>query len=1471
MAVTAAQARSADEVLASTVVRIAGRGGAVCGAGALVAPDLVVTCAHVVSDALGRPRQEDVAAGAELTVDFPLAGNGAGNQAGNEAGNQAGNEARHGAGTGRSDGTPAPHQPRTPTPAPVLTPTPVPTFTAVVEHWIPIRPDRTGDIAVLRLPEPVSGASPLPMADPGSVWEHGARAVGFTGGEPGEVWFRGRFSGATSEGWIQLSRADGQSAHVRRGFSGSPVWDNELGAAVGLVVAAQPEKDAQQAFVLSTRTLLREVPALAAVVSPAPPFRGLATFQESDADVYFGRNDDIDEVVRALRGNHRAVTLYGPSGSGKSSLALAGVAPRMRQAGYDVLVVNAGRIASPRAAIATELYEHMRSGRYGLPARASGADQVEAWLASLGLADALHRATGSPSGRLLIVLDQAEALLDRTEDELAHTADLLFPAHPAPGSRVLLTLRSDFMDATLKHPRLGPALRAGATLPLTPMSRDQLREVIVRPLERVPAVAYDPGLDRRILDDAGGEPGILPLLGFVLEQLWERRATGRLRSAAYEEMGGVRGALELHSERAWREIVGPGTEPEALRLLTGLVRVHPGSETPLRRRLTRQEAGEDRWALARAFAERRLLVLHGGEEEPQTAELAHEALVTAWPALRRQVRADGEFLAGRAELVHDRQRWERGGRTADLLPGPRQLAAAEHWLGGGRERELGEQEREFLALARRRHRARRTRLRAAWTAAALVLALIAGLGTFLVYQSRVSDQRRAEARSRALASMERDLTKTDPGQAALAAIAAYDIAPTQEARSALLRRYDQFKDAEWVLTGTQGTIDAVAMGADGTVTLVTTETGRATLFVRARGRVLRTPLPGKAVAPMVSRDGRRIAYLGAKDGTLFWHTVDPAARDAEHLLGSGQPIDGDGAFKTPGRRGLDKSDALAALSPSGARAVAIDADGRLWLWDLRTRARRQLPSSGPKVQAVWYGPDENTLVTQRPGPSLQESTMVAVDIATGKTSQLAQSADTDGGVAKLGLSGDGGVLVVCRTGASVSTPTYQAIRVADGRQIHRYTADSPCHGLAIDRTGEQYAVWQGGGWHLVDTRPGREAKEFSGPRVVSLTNMPLLGRGPTLTMVAWEDSAVTGWRLGMDTTHLTSTPVLLHSGDRMLVHLGKKGEQLVLIDSTAKAWDVPGPPKILTEVERDPAASPQPPSDLKINRAETLLADLVGRTTVMIRDTSTLRRVAQISTAEPPLDKEGKPEEVEYVFTADDELVTVSGSLVEHWNARTGERLSQPFDMGDTGVSKDKHPKFKMFRHPVPGHVQVIVSGDPAVHAVDLRTGRVNKELLVSVGTDVIDAGFDRSGRYAAVRTGGDMVELWSVRPGGRSQKLYGPVGPLKGFDRYKAGFVGGTSEFFLANENSIRFLDPADPGKVQSYEFDESQNFIAAPQDAKVLLRAGQDSRVDLLRLDPGLWKTRVCKVLGRDLDPEERRSLSGGLPQRICPEPTG
>ncbi|MDT0406939.1 nSTAND1 domain-containing NTPase, partial [Streptomyces edwardsiae] len=133
--------------------------------------------------------------------------------------------------------------------------------------------------------------------------------------------------------------------------------------------------------------------------------------------------------------------------------------------------------------------------------------------------DTVHRVLGPTAGRVLVVLDQAEALLDGSPAVAEEAARLLSPASRHSRLRVLITLRADFVGAALNHAHFGSLLKEGVTVPLAPMSRDQLAAVIGEPVERVPAVAYDTGLERRILDDAGGEPGVLPLLGFVLSEL----------------------------------------------------------------------------------------------------------------------------------------------------------------------------------------------------------------------------------------------------------------------------------------------------------------------------------------------------------------------------------------------------------------------------------------------------------------------------------------------------------------------------------------------------------------------------------------------------------------------------------------------------------------------------------------------------------------------------------------------------------------------------------------------------------------------------------------------------------------------------------------------------------------------------------------------------------------------------------------
>ncbi|GGY99489.1 serine protease [Streptomyces nitrosporeus] len=1429
---TEAQKRSAQQAepaLVSAVVRIKGPDGAIGGAGFLIAPDLVLTCAHVVSDALDRPREDEVGAGTEITVDLPLA-----------------ESADDVDGSDRS---------------------------AAVRCWIPIRPDQTGDIAVLRLQNRVPGARPLPMADPPhGVWDHEARAVGFTDDNPDGIWQSGRFRGPTRQGWIQLSRADGEAVHVKGGFSGSPVWDDELGAVVGMMVAAQPVRESQQAFVLRMRTLLKEVPRLAPYLSPAPPFRGLSAFQEDDADVFFGRHDDIERVTAALRGAQPTVTVYGPSGCGKSSLALAGVVPKMRQEGYRILRVDATRASSLRTALATELFEIARSGQDGL-SRALSADQVDRWLGGLGIADAYHRATGQPAARLLVVLDQGEALLDRPEAEIAETTGLLFPQRGPAGLRVLVTLRADLMGSALSHAHLGPALKRGVTLPLTPMSREQLYAVITEPLKRVAAVEYDPGLDRRILNDAGGEPGILPLLGFVLAQLWERRTAGRLRAATYEDIGGVSGALRRHAEEAWRECVAPADEAEARRLLTGLVRVLPGGEAPIRRALTREEAGEECWRLARALAERRLLVLYGGDDRPESAELAHEALITVWPTLAGLVRADADFLAARADVQHDMERWRKEDGPAGLLPRAPQLAAFETRLRG-READLSEEQREFLALARRRRRARRARVRTGWAAGALVVALIAGLGTFLVQESQVSAEREAEGRSRALAVQSDELTDSNPGQAALAALAAYEIMPTQEARSALLRRYEELRGAAWTLTGAEGPIRAVDTSADGAVTLATTEGGRATLFLRtAEGRVAQEQLrlSDNVLSPVVSRDGRRIAYVRDVDGVVVWHEVTPSGK---RLVGPPHPLQGSLSDRSMGT--LNGTVKIMDFSPDARRLVGVSASssGRpVQVWDLGTGRPRALPKRVSHLSQVWFGPDGNTLVAVHSPGTEAKSSMVVVGIGPGTMRVLANDVDLTGAA----VSEDGSTAVVCRQEKSGSDllgeARYHAVRVADGRVLSRYARgdSTSCREVAVSEKGDRFAVLaETDEWDLADTRRDGRTRHFFGPSSLEhIGHMPLLGTARHPVVAAWDNDSVTGWALDADDGATAfSPPQLLGDGSRMVVRVGLDG-------TTLRVMETEGEGRTLAEVHSDAETPPDATQAIQVNRAGTLVADVSDRNRILVRALPSLHEVAGFTTAPLPADeddapKEGidftEPELLDFHFLDDDQLVTVSGTRVELWDARQGRRLSQPVDLRDLGLTTKEQPVFSVVRHFEPGYVGVTVGGEPDVHAVDLRTGEENEELLLRLGDDLHVAVFLEDSRYVAVMTTGGLVELWSVRPRRAPRRVAGPLGPLNP-NRWTAGSPGG-SGFFLANNSSVRFMKADDPGYRETYELAEKQGFLAATRDGRALLHSPvSGGRLGLLRLDPALWKRHLCAVLGRDFTDDERSGLPDGLPAGLCP----
>ncbi len=147
-------------------------------------------------------------------------------------------------------------------------------------------------------------------------------------------------------------------------------------------------------------------------------------------------------------------------------------------------------------------------------------------------------------------------------------------------------------------------------------------------------------------------------MSFLLDQLWQRRtAEGRLTFAAYEELGGLEGAIGNRAEEVFQ------AQPEAVQrefvpLLRELVTIEAGRPAARTAPLAELAAGSPCRSLADALRdpEARLLV-----SDDDRLRLAHEALLTHWRRARDQIAADARDLELRARLEAEAGRWREGG------------------------------------------------------------------------------------------------------------------------------------------------------------------------------------------------------------------------------------------------------------------------------------------------------------------------------------------------------------------------------------------------------------------------------------------------------------------------------------------------------------------------------------------------------------------------------------------------------------------------------------------------------------------------------------------------------------------------------------------------------------------------------------------------------------------------------------------
>ncbi|WP_346175041.1 DNA-binding protein [Streptomyces cuspidosporus] len=668
-----------------------------------------------------------------------------------------------------------------------------------------------------------------------------------------------------------------------------------------------------------------------------PPYRGLARFEPGDHDRFFGRDQLFAELLE-LVAERRFVAVFGPSGSGKSSLLRAGLIPALRD----------GAPTVPRPAVIRVLTPGDR------PLRTHAAA-----LAPLG------SDKGGGDGDTWLVVDQFEEVFTLCRDpaERAGFIERLLSARDENSRlRVVLGVRADFFGRCAEHRELTAALR-GATLLVGPMGRAELREAIVKPAA-AEGLIVERALTARIVEEVADEPGGLPLMSHALLETWRRRRGRTLTEEAYEEAGGVQGAIALTAERVYGELSERQLEA-ARRIMLRLITPGEGAQDT-RRPVDREElgldpaergagpggtdhdsargpgpgtdpnsdtdplpdtdstpdtdadtdpdpgaAGDTALVLER-LVRARLVTLDEG-----TVDLAHEALITAWPRLRGWIDEDRQRLRTHRKLTEAARAWEELGRDPGALYRGARLAEAWEAFGeAGRSDELTAAERDFLTASRAAGKRERRRLRAFVGSMALLLVLALVAGVVAWQQNRTGEQRRAEATSRRIASVAENMRYADPVTALRLSVAAWKISHTVEARSALLGAVAQRERDTFTATGA-GVNDLASLSADGR-TLVTSDgqKGRTVAWdVLTHRRIgsFRTSDESETVTA-VSPDGRQVVT----DGESGLQLRDRA---------SGRPI---------GPRFPFSGNGEVSFGPSG-HTLLVEDGHRLRLWDIRHR------------------------------------------------------------------------------------------------------------------------------------------------------------------------------------------------------------------------------------------------------------------------------------------------------------------------------------------------------------------------------------------------------------------------------------------------------------------------------------------------------------------------------------------------------
>jgi WD40 repeat protein len=708
------------------------------------------------------------------------------------------------------------------------------------------------------------------------------------------------------------------------------------------------------------------------------PYPGLRSFTEAEAERFFGRESEIEALWEKLR-QRRLLALIGPSGAGKTSFVRAGLVPA-RPSGWGAIVATPG--SAPLRALAQALVGELPSDP----------DTLRELLAFDDPEVALRMVRKWRESHLeaLLVVDQFEELFTLNPPEThAAFAALLGRLAGEADVHVLLSLRDDFLIRCHEHETLAPVFQN--LTPLLALGGEGLRRALVEPAKREGFSFEDDGLVDEMLESVSETRGALPLLAFAAARLWDKRDQDQklLTRKAYQQIGGVAGALAQHAEQTL-ERIGFEREPIVRELFRNLVTsqwtravgereqllsVFPDREVAGQvldalvdaRLLTSYEvrdAGRGASGSSDSHPERgsgarraRDLEREGQATPPAKShliEIVHESLIRAWPRLVRWQAQDEEGAVLRDQLKQAARLWEDKGRSPDVLWTGTAYREFELWRDRYQGKLTALEDEYARAMEARVQRQRRLRRAALATVVGASLAVAAVVSVLGYRESRARARAEAEAlRAEAsklvalgkldldveptasLAYARKSLETRDTPEGRRLALEALWRGPTAHVMPAeACNHVVASPDGAWLACST--VIDTVQLfSSDGTTVHTVGGTGARTAFRHV----------------LFSTDSRKLAtFTGGDAATVVWSVEGD---ELDHLEPGGAPhrFEGDELLlEVPtDHTGLDIE--ARTLGSTTRRTLLRWPKGRSLLWVVDPTADRVVFSEGPALLA----------------------------------------------------------------------------------------------------------------------------------------------------------------------------------------------------------------------------------------------------------------------------------------------------------------------------------------------------------------------------------------------------------------------------------------------------------------------------------------------------------------------------------------